>query len=189
MSATVTLPEHVVTRALRGIADRLPGALDDLWRLVYPWVVHRAKALLHGEPLRFDVGDAEDLAHEAFLRLKPAHLGACRDRHHLIRIATRAMRQALVDRARRERRRGRLSPLDDGETALDARPDVDDALDMALAIDALQAVNPRLAEVATLRAVGGLHFGEIGRVLAIGEANARRLWRKAAAWLGVRLEP
>jgi RNA polymerase sigma factor (sigma-70 family) len=184
----VLLPPKVVTNALRGVAARQPGAVDEVWTLVYPWVVQRAKQLLHGESLRTEVGDAHDLAHEAFLKLKPAHLASCGDRMHLIRIATRAMRQALVDRARRRRVAAVMTSYEDvPPQALRCAVELDRPLDLALALDALQVVNGKLAEVATLHLLGGLTFVEVGRVLGMSEAWARMVWGQAMGWLESRL--
>jgi DNA-directed RNA polymerase specialized sigma24 family protein len=186
MRPEVMLPPKVVTRALRSVAARRPGAVDEVWNLVYRWVVQRAKVLLSTDSLRHEVGEPHDLAHEAFLKLKPAHLATCRDRMHLIRIATRAMRQALVDRARHRRLAGTV-PL--GEAAPDdlrCSEDLERPLDIALALDALQAVNPKLAEVATLHLLGGMNFVQTGRLLGRSEAWARLTWAQAEAWLASR---
>jgi DNA-directed RNA polymerase specialized sigma24 family protein len=184
MPAEAILPPKVVTNALRAVAARLPGAVDEVWTLVYPWVVQRAKVLLRGDSLRGEVGEPNDLAHEAFLKLKPAHLAACRDRMHLIRIATRAMRQALVDRARHRRVAVVMVPLEDAPLgALRSAVDLDEPLDVALALDELETVNPKVAEVATLHLIGGLCFVEIGRVLGRSEAWARMVWGQAEGWL------
>lgn len=186
MSAAAILPPQVVTRALRSVEHQAPGAVHELWRLVYPWVVERAHVLLRGDSLRFEIGVAQDLAHEAFLKLKPAHLAACRDRKHLIRIATRAMCQALVDRARHREVAGPSASLDDLPPQARRAEDLDRPLDVALALDALQAVNDKLAEVATLHLLGGLNFVEIGRLLGKSEAWARAVWSQAEGWLAVR---
>jgi len=184
MDPEAMLPAKVVTRALRRVAERQPGALEEVWNLVYPWVVQRAKVLLRGESLRREVGEPNDLAHEAFLKLKPAHLGGCVDRWHLIRIATRAMRQALVDRARRRQVGAVTMPLEQApQPALRCGVDLDRPLDVALALDALAAVNPKITEVATLHLLGGLTFVEIGRVLGRSEAWARANWGQAERWL------
>lgn len=190
MSAATALPPNVVTRALRGVESRQPGALAELWQLVYPWIVQRARILLLTETRRHELGDAEDLAHEAFLKLKPAHVGTCRDRKHLIRIASRAMRQALVDRARQYRVRGPMASLEEMPASAALRVvDLERPLDLALALDALDAANPRAAEVATLHLLGGLRFVEIARVLGMSEAWVRGVWAVAAGWLRPRLSP
>jgi DNA-directed RNA polymerase specialized sigma24 family protein len=183
------LAPEVVTNALRRVAQRLPGSVDDVWGLVYPWVVQRAGMLLSGDPIRNDIGEAHDLAHEAYVKLKPAHLAGCTDRFHLIRLATRAMRQVLIDRVRYRRSRGMAMSLELVEAQVMAStPDCGGTLDVALALEQLHKVNPQVEEVASLRLVGGLALVEIARTLRRSEAWARANWELAAGWLQAQLK-
>lgn len=130
------------------------------------------------------------LVHEAWVRL--AGGGApISDRAHFWAVASLAMRQILVDHARRKRRAKRgggrarvaLEAVDVpvGEGALDVL-----ALDEALT--RLSSLEPRLARTVELRYFGGLSVDEAAEVLGVGSATVKRDWSLARAWLRRELE-
>jgi RNA polymerase sigma factor (TIGR02999 family) len=122
------------------------------------------------------------LVHEAYLKLASAHHPAWRDRSHFLALASRAMRQILVDRARKRAtvKRGgafALVTLDDEALAAEDRPEELLALDEAL--DRLTAVSPRLGRLVELRFFGGLSEEEIADVLQVTTRTVQRDWAKA----------
>jgi RNA polymerase sigma factor (TIGR02999 family) len=127
------------------------------------------------------------LVHEAFLRLARPGALAQNDRAHFFAVASRAMRQILVDHARRKsadkRGGGALAlELDEGRVAAaDGRADEMVALDAAL--ERLEALDERLARVVELRFFGGLTLEEVAGALAVTERTVNRDWRKARAFL------
>lgn len=133
------------------------------------------------------------LVNEAWLRLRQTAALEFNDRHHFVSIAARAMRNVLVDYARERTalKRGsgeRALPLD----AIDAAPAANDdaeLLDIANALDRLEQVRPRLADVVYLRYFGGLSDAEVGEMLGIEESTVRRDWQKARGWLYGALQP
>lgn len=130
------------------------------------------------------------LVNEAWLKLSrtpPAGLGS---KLHFKRIAARAMRQILVDAARRKhaaRRGGELLQVtfDDGleQTAATAGDVI--ALDDALR--ELSRINPRQAAMVEARFFGGLDIPETATLLEISESTVLRDWRAAKAWLTLEL--
>jgi RNA polymerase sigma factor (TIGR02999 family) len=131
------------------------------------------------------------LVNEAWLRLRQSAPSEFADRRHFVAIAARAMRNVLVDYARE---RG-AAKRGGGAAALDLdEHDVGDAsetlvLEVADALDRLEAVRPRLADVVYLRYFGGLSDAEVGDVLGIEESTVRRDWQKARGWLYGALQP
>jgi RNA polymerase sigma factor (TIGR02999 family) len=131
-----------------------------------------------------------DLVHEAYLKLSDGNPPDSNDRVHFFAIASRAMRQVLVDHERHRRADKRdggeritLSSLDPP----DPRQNVDLlALDQAL--NELEKVDERKARVIELRAFGGLDFDEIAVALSISRATLARDFRTARAWLYRALE-
>jgi RNA polymerase sigma factor (TIGR02999 family) len=108
------------------------------------------------------------------------------DRNYLFASAARAMRQVLVDHARRrsaERRGGRRRrvPLDLVVAALEEQKL--DVVAVHEALDRLAEWNGRLAQVMTLRYFGQLTVPEVAAALAISPATVERDWRLARAWL------
>jgi RNA polymerase sigma-70 factor, ECF subfamily len=127
------------------------------------------------------------VVHEAVIRLLgKAVFDKAADRRYLFASAARAMRQVLVEHARRrsaERHGGRLRrvPLD-----LIVEDIEEQKLDVAAvheALDRLAERNGRLAQVMTLRYFGQLTVPEVAAALAISPATVERDWRLARAWL------
>lgn len=129
------------------------------------------------------------LVNEAYLKLSASLQVVPASQLHFKRIAARAMRQVLVEAARRRHalKRGgdrQLVTLDDGAPAPARSADLI-ALDEAL--DALEQLNPRQARLVEYRFFGGLDAAETAALLGISESTALRDWRAARAWLAQRL--
>ena len=127
-----------------------------------------------------------DLVHEAWLRLDASALRA-ESRAHFFRIASVAMRNHLVDRARARlaQKRGagaeRVS-LRWAET--EAEFDEQALIDLQQALSTLREAHPRPADVVELRCFGGLELTEIATLLEVSLATVKRDWTFASAWLG-----
>jgi RNA polymerase sigma factor (TIGR02999 family) len=105
------------------------------------------------------------------------------DRAHFFAIAARAMRQVLVDDARRRgamKRGGEHVATTLGDQAWTRGLSIDDLLALNDAIDALE---PRQRRVVECRFFGGMDEQEIATALGITERTVRRDWVKARAWL------
>jgi RNA polymerase sigma-70 factor, ECF subfamily len=128
------------------------------------------------------------LVNEAWVKLANAPPFASTSRLHFKRIAARAMRQILVDAARRRNAHKRggggaavLVTLDESmQRAIDCGAELV-ALDAAL--DELARLNPRQALMIEARFFGGLDVGETAELLDVSEATILRDWRAARAWL------
>ncbi len=130
------------------------------------------------------------LVHEAWLKLSASPDLAPESRLHFKRIAARAMRQVLVDAARRrnaEKRGGDavLVTFEEGLDGESARSDEILALDGAL--QSLARVDPRQAAMVEYRFYGGFNVAETAELLEVSEATVMRDWRAARAWLAGRL--
>lgn len=126
------------------------------------------------------------LVNEAWLKLAGSPPGGVVSRLHFKRIAARAMRQVLVEAARRrnaEKRGSGLAPIafDDDLHPSGAGPEELLALDAALAD--LARVGERQAAVVECRFFGGLDVAETAELLGVSEATVLRDWRLARAWL------
>jgi RNA polymerase sigma factor (TIGR02999 family) len=126
------------------------------------------------------------LVNEAWAKLAATPAVAATSPLHFKRIAARAMRQVLVDAARRRnagKRGGRglaLVTLDDS-VAAGTTPGEILALDAAL--EELARLEPRQAQVVECRFFGGLDVAETARMLRVSEATVQRDWRVVKAWL------
>ncbi len=95
------------------------------------------------------------------------------------------MRQVLVDHARRVNadKRDRGGPtltLHDDAAAV---PDAVDVLVVDDVIQALQKINPRVAQVAELRCFGGYDVAEVAQIMGLPDYTIRRDWRRGRAFL------
>lgn len=126
------------------------------------------------------------LVNEAWLKLARSPGFASTSRLHFKRIAARAMRQVLVEMARRRnaRKRGRSEGLITFDEALHATLACgDDLIALDEALEGLGRINPRQAMMVESRFFGGLDVTETARLLEVSEATILRDWRAAKAWL------
>jgi len=123
------------------------------------------------------------LVHEAYMKVATGAALQAEDRGHFLAIAARAMRQVLVDDARRRSsaKRGlgwERVTLGDQEWGAELTPEEILALN-----DAIDALEPRQRQVVECRFFGGMEETEIAATLGITERTVRRDWVKARAWL------
>jgi RNA polymerase sigma-70 factor, ECF subfamily len=182
MNASDPLPAGEVTRLLYAVRNGEREALDRLLPLVYDDLRRMARGQLAGESAAPTL-QATALVHEAYLKLAAGgHVDAV-DRAHFLAISARAMRQVLVDYARRRRaaKRGgewHRTTLSDG---LASHPlDVEELLALDAALETLE---PRQRQVVECRFFAGMEEEEIATALGVSARTVRREWVKARAWL------
>ena len=161
------------------------SARDRLFELVYDRLRRIARSQL-GRGGRPDLLDTTSLVHEAFLKLVDRERTDWNDRVHFFAVASRAMRQVVVDtvRARRRAKRGGgVVPVElrESQVLLPARSI--DLLDLDRALDRLAALDERLGRLVELRFFGGLSEVEAAAMLGVSERTLRRDWLKAKGLL------
>ena len=176
--------EGEITALLTALKEGDRSALDRLFPLVYAELRDRA----HHQLARRRPGDTLSttaLVHEAYLKLTASAHQTYEDRVHFFAVASRAMRQILVDYARRttaaKRGGGHPVTLDPEAVADPGRAEELLALDEAL--NQLEALDERLARMVELRFFGGLSVEETADALAVSPRTVKRDWRKARAFL------
>jgi RNA polymerase sigma factor (TIGR02999 family) len=130
------------------------------------------------------------LVHEAYLKLVRGLDPGWEGRRHFFGAAAQAMREILVDQARRKASikhggHGQRVELSDGLALI--APPADDVLALDEAIQGLQAEEPHLAEIVKLRYYTGLSVEETAAVVGRSVSTVTREWRQARAWLAGRL--
>ncbi len=178
-------PASQLTRILRDVREGRARAETELLPLVYEELLGLARQRLRGERPSHTL-NATALVHEAYLRLAGDDRDAWDNRAHFFGAAARAMRQVLIDHARRrgrEKRGGerRQVPLSVVDLAVDA--DLDDVLAVDGAIEKLARKDARMAEIVQLRFYAGLSGAEVADALGLSERTVRREWSLARAWL------
>lgn len=162
------------------------AALNQVFSLAYEELRRLASSVRRGDPSNTLSPTA--LVNEAWLKLAGSRNLTATSRLHFKRIAARAMRQVLVESARRRKslKRGGLQDyvlitFDESLPVTGEGPEDLLALDQAL--DRLSALNPRQAQMVECRFFGGLDVAETADLLAVSEATVLRDWRAARAWL------
>ena len=160
------------------------------YSLAYEELRRLASTVLAGEA--FATISPTTLVHEVWLKLKASRPIQAESELHFKRIAARAMRQVLVDAARRrnsEKHGGGLVLVSFDEE-IDAPASTDEQL-LALdgALTELGRRYPRQAEMIESRYFAGLTVPETARLLGVSEATVNRDWRTARAWLRRELAP
>jgi len=176
-----------VTQLLEAVRLGEEGAVDRLVPVVYEELRAMARREL-GREARGHTLQPTALVHEAYVKLVAGGLPAS-DRAHFLAIAARAMRQVLVDHARRRKavKRGGdrvCTTLTDSGASVDFRPDEIIALDHAL-----EQLEERQKLIVEFRFFADMEEKEIAEVLGISDRTVRREWVKARAWLYRSLYP
>ena len=164
--------------------------LDELYSLAYEELRRLARAVLRSD--RAATVTPTTLVNEAWLKLARSPQVADTSPLHFRRIAGRAMRQVLVDAARRRQAQihggGLLRvSFDDSIDAPAPARNLQDFLALDEALRALGRISPRQAELVEGRFFGGLSSAESAEALGVSEATVMRDWRAARAWLAVHM--
>lgn len=201
-------PQSPVTMMLKAASLGDRAAAEKLLPLVYDELRQLAKARLARTPPGNTLQPTA-LVHEAYMRL----VGGTQEsdpgwdsRGHFFGAAARAMRDILVEQARRKSRRKaggdrKRVGFDDEQVA--ATPDAADApspgasieepVEDMLALDAalieLEKQDPRKAEVVMLKYFAGLNHEQIAGALGCSVPTVERDWRFARTWLQQQLQP
>lgn len=129
------------------------------------------------------------LVHETYLRLADHTRLQWRDRAHFFAISARIMRRLLIDHAREK---GALKRGGDQErvelTDVAAPNKTVDLIDLDRALERLEAIDPRQAQVVEARYFAGLSLEETAEALDISLATVKRDWSTAKLWLFVELD-
>jgi RNA polymerase sigma factor (TIGR02999 family) len=167
-----------------------PGAepqqvIDQLITLVYDELRRMARRQLtrEGGPRTLDT---TGLVHEAYLKLVDEGSVPLRNRSYFFGAAARAMRQVLVDAARRRarlKRGGGERPLSLDESQIAVDDYAGELLELDDALSRLAGAHPRPASVVECRFFGGLSIEETADLLRVSPMTVKRDWTLARTWL------
>ncbi len=163
--------------------------LGELVPLLYEPLRSLAHQRLRGAPSE-DSLNTTGLVHEAYLRFVDAAGVASDSREHFLALASRVMRNVLVDhaRARTAAKRGGGTPVVElHEDSWIAQVDIDRVAELDEALTRLEALDERQARMVEQRYFGGLSLEEIARVMHVSLATVKRDLRSARAWLAADL--
>jgi len=155
-----------------------------LFELVYQELrrIARGQRRAAGSPATLDT---TALVHEVYLKLHGAPQAKSIDRAHFLSLAARAMRQVLVDHARRRSRlkRGGDYAITDLGEQIGISNDMIDLVALDDALTRLTELDARAGQLVEWHVFGGLGMAEIARMQDLAERTVFRDWRRARAFL------
>ena len=181
-----------VTRLLIAWREGDQEAPRELFAVLYQELRGLARAQLRRRLQRHSLATT-GLVHEAFVKLADQSRLDLRDRGHFLALAARAMRQILVDHARKrlaDKRGGAAAAVVLDEAAV-AGVDMNAAEVLALddALVRLETLDGRLARVVEMRFFAGFSVKDTADALGVSERSVKRDWQKAKAFLYAELHP
>jgi RNA polymerase sigma factor (TIGR02999 family) len=180
--------EPPITELLQRVAAGDRAAFDEVFGALYPDLRRIARARLYDGGRGAGLGTTS-LVHESFLRLLKSERLRLENRRHFFALASRCMRQTLIDELRQahaKRRGGQdsLLRLDEDDDLALAAPALDEQVEaLHSALRELEQLDPELAVVADMRWFGGFSESEIAAEQGVTERTVRRRWDKARAYL------
>ena len=175
-----------VTRLLHRMRRGDAEAFDQLMPLVYE-ELRRVAANVLREEAGTEALDTTALVHEVYLKMIGQTEVDWQNRAHFFCLAGRAMRQVLVDHARRrkaQKRGGGWRRTTLSGKGLGVTMDVDELLTLD---DALDQLAERQRRVVECRFFGGMTEEEVAEALGVSRRTVQRDWTKARAWLNAAL--
>jgi RNA polymerase sigma-70 factor (ECF subfamily) len=186
---TEALPLRMRTAELLDTADRDDADSSATLDTLVPIVYEQLRAIAHRQRAREAADhtlDTTALVNEAYLRLVGDARVTRRGRAYFFGAAARAMRQILVDYARRRdalKRGGGMEvvTLEDRHAAVDGF--AAELLDLEAALQRLARHSARQAQVVEFRYFGGLEVDEVAELLRVSVRTVELDWAMARAWL------
>lgn len=185
-----TVETEATAELCRKMANGDAEARDSVFRFVYRELCLLAHRKMQDQPAGHTL-QATALVHEAYLKLSGS--GArIRDRGHLVAVCAQAMRQILVDHARKKAA-GKRTPAGTADSAIDAllrhyEQSSIDFLSLDEALKQLAQKDPLAAQLVELRFVAGASVEDCATQLGIPVHQAYRRLRSARAYLHVKVE-
>jgi RNA polymerase sigma factor (TIGR02999 family) len=181
--------DNPLTAVLQAVQAGEPQAAAQLWPLVYGELHQLAQARMARLPAGQTLQPTA-LVHEAYLRLVDKEQVAWEGRRHFFFAAARAMRDILVEQARRKagpKAGGSRQRQELEEETFAVVPPSEEVLAVDEALAELEQKDPLKAQLVELRYFSGLNMEEVAAVLGQSERTLHRHWRFVKAWLKSRL--
>jgi len=181
---------------ITGILDRLREGSDAAEKALFGRVYGELRKRARGQRRRWK-GDptlqTTALVNEAYLKLVGQDDRSWKNRSHFFAVSAMAMRQVLIDHARRTRAEKRggdaprlsLEALREklGQEAAMSEEDAEAFLVLDDALERLEETHPRAARGVECRFFGGMTIAETAEALGVSTATVSRDWKQAKAWL------
>ena len=178
------------TCILSAVTNGDRSQIERLFELTYDDLRHLARSYLDGDTPGNTLQPTA-VVHEVFLKLINHEKVDWRSRSHFFAIGATAMRQVLVDHARRrtaaKRGAGRTRVSLDERLTVSVEQE-EDVLELDEAIERLSQIDERRARIVEMRFFAGMTLEEIATVLGVSQRTVKRQWAATSSWLRAELQ-
>lgn len=171
-----------------------PPPSDEMHGELFASLYAELRNIAHRELKRGGGGlalSATTLLHEAYFKVQERKDANFPDRNRFLAYASRVMRNLVIDFARRRLAQKRGGAFEITSLPTEVPEQVVDVVELERlggAIDTLEALDPKLAELVNLKFFCGLSFAEVAATRDVSERTVQRDWEKARVLLQRALE-
>lgn len=184
-----------VTRILNSYSPEDPKAAEELLPIIYQELRRLAASKMASQPAGQTI-QATALVHDAWLKLAGRSERQWENQRHFLAAAAEAMRQILIDRARKRRTAKHggnvaevpIDAMEGVELPAETPGDEDTLLAVNEALEQLAEREPEKAQVVKLKFFVGLQNKEIAEIMGVSTKTIQRQWITARAWLFQQLD-
>lgn len=175
-----------VSHLLNRLKEGEHGAYDKLYPLIYDKLKNIANRHINRQYSDHTLSRTE-LVHETYLKIIDQDCIKVNDRNHFLAIASKCMRQILIDYARKKNAKKRggknkdLTYVEGIYSTFDNK--AQELIDIDNALKELSKLNERLSTVVEMRFFGEMSIEQTAEALEISESTVKRDWLKARGWL------
>lgn len=126
------------------------------------------------------------IVHEVFIRMKQSKSSKWENRRHFFGVVSQTMRRILVEKARYQQHKGRakgLAGIELDDTIYAEGVSVKQALELEMALDAMEKFDKELSKIVKLKFFVGLSYDDIADIFHCSPRTIERKWQAARAWL------
>lgn len=174
-----------ITLILQDVEKNKSLAYEKLMPRVYKQLKHLAFRQLNNE-YKEHTFSKTDLVHEAYLKLANYSEIDWQNRSHFYAIASKCMRQILVDYARKklaEKRGGDQTNITYVDSFMRQKEQAEKLIDLDTVLNKLEKFDERLAEIVEYRYFGEMTIEDTAIALDLSPSTVKRDWTKARGWL------
>lgn len=180
---------HDVTQLLNNLESGGTEAYNKLFSLIYNELKDIASAQIASERRDLTL-NRTDLVHEVYIKWMNQEELECNSRKHLLRLASRAMHQILVDYARKklaDKRGNGAVKIEFRDERLNFE-EAEQFLSLNNACNELRKIDERLYEIVQLKYFSGLSVRQVAEALDVSKSTVNRDWKKAKTLLFIKLK-
>lgn len=169
---------------------RLKKGEDGIYDKLYPVIYQELRQLAYAHMCRQEPDHTlskTELVHETYLKMIDQTRIDFNDKSHFLAIASRCMRQILIDYARKKHAKKRGGKEKDirfiDELFESPKNKAEELINIDSALNKLEKLNERLSKVVEMRFFGEMTIKETAEALEVSESTVKRDWMKARGWL------